>query len=108
MPTRNRDALDVMCYVLVFVCPVTKLVNMQVIESKKAEGVVDGINRLGCEVGLPSFVLVDQDSGIMKALKEAEVNLKDLQYILYKEKGIKFKTCPVSGNNFHGAFEMRI
>ena len=108
MPTRNRDAVDVMCYVLVFVCPVTKLVNMQVIESKKAEGVVDGINRLGCEVGLPSFVLVDQDSGIMKALKEAEVNLKDLQYILYKEKGIKFKTCPVSGHNYHGAVERRI
>ena len=94
MLSRNKQAVDVKCYVLVFVCLVTKLVNMQVIETKKTDGVIDGINRLGCEVGIPSFVLVDQDSSIIKALKEAEVNLKDLQHVLYKEKGIKFKTCP--------------
>ena len=108
MLSRNKQAVDVKCYVLVFVCLVTKLVNMQVIETKKTDGVIDGINRLGCEVGIPSFVLVDQDSSIIKALNEAEVNLKDLQHVLYKEKGIKFKTCPVSGHNMHGAVERKI
>ena len=41
-------------------------------------------------------------------MKEAEVNLKDLNYILYKEKGIKFRTCPVSGHNYHGSVERKI
>ena len=108
METRKRKAVQVKCYVLVFLCPTTKHVNLQVIESKSADGVVDGINRLGCEVGFPSFVLVDQDSGILKVLKEAEVNLKDIDLVLSKERGIKFRTCPVSGHNFHGSVERKI
>ena len=108
MKTRNKNVVDVKAYVLVFVCPTTKMVNLQVIESKAADGVVDGVNRLGCEIGIPSFVLVDQDSAIMKVLKEAEVDLKNLQLLLYKERGIKFRTCPVSGHNYHGAVERKI
>ena len=108
MKTRNRKVVDVKCYVLVFVCPTTKMTNLQVIESKSADGVVEGINRLGCETGFPSFVLADQDSGILKVMKEAEVNLKNLEMILYKERGIKFRTCPVSGHNYHGGVERRI
>ena len=49
--------------------------NLQVIETKSADGVIEGVNRLGCEVGFPSYILTDQDSGIMKALAEAEVSL---------------------------------
>ena len=108
MKTRSRNVVEAKCYVLVFACPVTKLVNLQVIESKSAEGVIDGITRLSCEIGVPSFVLADQDSGIIKALKEADVNIRDLQFVLHKEKGIEFKTCPVSGHNYHGLVERKI
>ena len=90
MATRHKKAIDVKVYVLVFICPTTKMTNMQVIESKSSDGIVEGINRLGCENGFPSFVLVDQESSILKVLKEAEIRLKDLQLILFKEKGIKF------------------
>ena len=45
---------------------------------------------------------------ILKVLKEAEVNLKDINLILSKERGIKFRTCPVSGHNFHGSVERKI
>ena len=44
----------------------------------------------------------------MKALNEAEVSFKDLQYYVHKEKGIKFKTAPVSAHNYHGLVERRI
>ena len=44
MKTRTKAAVEVKCYVLVFVCPTTKLINLQVIESKSADGVVDGVN----------------------------------------------------------------
>ena len=42
------------------------------------------------EVEIPSFVLVDQDSGIVKVLNEAQINVKDLDLLLHKEKGIRF------------------
>ena len=108
MMTRHRKAIDVKCYVLVNVCPVTKLVNLQVIETKSAEGIIDGITRLSCEIGVPSLMLVDQDSGIMKALREAEVDVRNMDLLLHREKGIRFKTCPVSGHNYHGLVEAKI
>ena len=108
MPKRGKPPVEAKVYVLMFVCPTTKACNMQVIEAKSADGIIDGINRLGCEVGVPSFVYTDQDSGIMKALSEAEVNVRDLQFVLHKEKGINFRVCPVSGHNWSGACERKI
>ena len=91
-----------------FVCLVTRAVNLQVIETKSADGVIEGVNRLGCEVGFPSYILTDQDSGIMKALAEAEVSLKDIELFVYMEKGVRFKTAPVAGPNYHGQVERMI
>ena len=108
MALRNRKVEEAKVYVLCFVCPTTKLCNLQVIEAKSADGVIDGINRFCCEAGVPSYVLVDQDSGIMKGFKECEVNLRDVQYVLHKEKGIKFQTVPVGGHNYSGACERKI
>ena len=108
MATRGRKVIDVKAYILVFLCPTTKCVNLQVIEGKSADAVAEGVTRLGCEVGMPSLVLVDQDSAIMKVLREAEVDLKNIDLLLFKEKGIRFRTCPVSGHNMHGACERKI
>merc|ERR1711867_176009 len=93
---------------MVSVCLVTKSVNLQVIEGKSADAVIDGVNRLGCEVGMPSLILIDQDSGIMKAFNEAEVNMKDIDLVLFKENKIRFRTCPVSGHNMNGLAERKI
>ena len=108
MLLRNRKMAEAKVYVLVFVCMITKCVNLQVVEQKSADGVIDGVNRLGCEVGMPSYILTDQDSGIMKALEEIDVSLKDVDLCLYKERGIRFRTAPVSGHNYHGLVERKI
>ena len=108
MNLRNKKVLESKCYVSVFACPISKCVNLQVIENKAADDIIDGINRLCYEVGVPKMILTDQDSGIMKALTDCEVSHKDLQHVIYKEKGIVFKTCPVSGHNFHGLTERKI
>ena len=60
--TRNKRVLEAKVYVLTFVCPTTRSVNLQVIETKSAEGMVDGLTRLTCEVGMPYHLLIDQDS----------------------------------------------
>ena len=92
-------------WIMSFACPVTKLVNLQVIESKSADGVLEGLTRLGCECGFPKFVLLDQESSFMKAVRDAEISLKDLQLCAYKEHGIRCEVAPVSGHNFHGLIE---
>ena len=81
--------------------------NVVTSKSKSADGIIDGINRLACESGVPSFVYTDQDGGIMKALQEAEINIRDLQYVLFKEKGLNFRVCPVSGHNWSGSCERK-
>ena len=108
MKTRNRQVVEAQNWVQIYADPVSKCVNLQVIENKACDGIVDGITRLGCEVGMPKIILTDQDSGIMKALQESEVSLKDLQLVVYKEKGIEFRTAPVSGHNYHGLCERKI
>ena len=108
MALRNKKILEGKCYALVSVCMVTKCVNIQVIESKSADGVIDGITRLSCEVGVPKFIIVDKDTGIMKALTDCEVSMKDLQLYFFKEKGIQFRTVPVSGHNMTGMVERKI
>ena len=68
-------------------------------------GIACGLTRLACEVGMPKYVLCDQDSGIMAALNSAKVTLRDLELKLYQEDGIIFKTCPVGGHHQHGQVE---
>ena len=46
MKTRHRSVIQAKCHVLVFCCPVTKAVNLQVIEAKSADGIIDGVSRV--------------------------------------------------------------
>jgi hypothetical protein len=107
--TRNRKVLEAKCWVMCFVCPVTRLTNLQVIEKSDHSGVIDALTRLACEIGIPKFLMTDQDTAILKAMQEVEVNMLDTQLKLHKEWGtIEFSTCPVSGHNHHGQVERRI
>ena len=106
--TRNNPALHCKCYVFVMVCMVTKLTNLQVVETKDVGGICCALTRLGCEIGMPKLFLIDQDSGIMAALKGAEIEMLDASLQVYKEHGVRFETCPVAGHNVHGLVERKI
>ena len=103
--TRNRQVLQAKCWVLTAVCPTTRLVNLQTMESSKAAGWIDAFTRLSCEVGTPKHVFIDQDSAGMSALKMADIELRDLQLRLSREKGISFSVCGVGGHDRHGQVE---
>ena len=105
MGLRGRPAEQVKVWVMTFVCPVTRLVSCQVIETSDNSGMMSGVIRLGADYGWPKHLMVDQDSALMKALYNAEVNLRDLQHVLYSEHGVMFTTCPVGGHNQHGHVE---
>ena len=106
--TRRNPALDSKCYVFAMVCMVTKLVNLQVVETKDIGGISCALTRLGCEVGMPKLFLIDKDSGVMATLKEARLEMLDAKLMIFKEHGVRFETCPVSGHNAHGLVERKI
>ena len=89
--TRNRKVLEAKCWVMVFVCPVTRLTNIQVIEKSDNSGMVDGLTRLSCEVGVPKFVVLDEDSALVKAMQDVEVDLIDTQLQMHTEYGIEWQ-----------------
>ena len=74
--TRNRNVLEAKCWVICFVCPVTRLTNLQVIEKSDASGIIDGVTRLSCEVGIPKFLMIDQDPALLKALQEVGIQCR--------------------------------
>ena len=106
--TRNTKVLSAKVYIMSFACPVSKLINLQVIESKSADGVLEGLTRLGCEHGFPKYLLLDQESSFKKAVDKAEINMRDLELRSYKEHGIICEVAPVSGHNFTGLVERKI
>ena len=106
--TRNTKVISAKVYIMSFACPVTKIINLQVIEVKTADGVLEGLTRMGCEHGFPKFLLLDQESSFMKAVNDAEIHLKDLQMRSFKEHGIVCEVAPVSGHNFTGLIERKI
>ena len=106
--TRSRKVMAAKTWILSFACPVSKLINLQVIESKSSAGVLDGLTRFGCEHGFPHFLLLDQEKSFMKAVRDAEIDLKDLSLKSYKEKGVRCEVSPVAGHNFTGLIERKI
>ena len=106
--TRNKRVISCKAYVMTFVCPVSKLSNLQVIEAKNSEAVLEGLIRLGCEQGFPHMLILDQDTAFMKMVTDAEVNLQDLQHRAFTEFGIRFKVAPVQGHNMIGLAERKI
>ena len=106
--TRARAALEYKLHIMVAVCVTTKIVNLQVLEGKSADAIIDGFTRLSAEVGIPNMVHVDQDSGALSGFQSVELEYRDLQHRLWTQFGISFSTCPKGGHDQHGLVERAI
>ena len=93
---------------MVFSCMLSKAINLQVVEGHSAVMLAQGLSRMGCEVGLPARLLIDQDSSFMKVLLKGQVDLVDLETQMRKRATMDFQLCPVAGHNHHGQVEARI
>ena len=47
--TRFKKEKAAKVWIMTFACPVTKLVNLQVIEKKSADGILEALTRVGCK-----------------------------------------------------------
>ena len=90
------------------ICPVTKLLNLQVCEKSDASAILDAFTRMFCEVGVPKIILCDEGSALVKGLRDVEIDIRNLDHKLITEYGTTFKTVPVSGHNMNGLVERAI
>ena len=92
-------------HVMICVCPTTRLVNMQLIETGRSCDIISGITRLACEVGIPKRMYIDQSRAEMFALNNIEFDFRDFGAGVKHAYGIEFEICPVGGHNAHGQVE---
>ena len=95
-------------YMMVFACAATGTVSVEVIEGKDTAFCLDGMNRFFATTTVPKIMYADEEGGIMKALREAEVDIVDLAGTLSRQRGIIFETAPPQGHSAHGRIEKRI
>ena len=69
---------------------------------------LQGLSCMRCGVGTPARLLINQDSALMKVLREAEVTIVDLETNMRVRATMDFQLCPVSGHKTHGQVEARI
>ena len=95
-------------YMMVFVCCVTGCVNVQAIEGKSTDSILQGFNRFFSEASVPKICYPDKDGGLVKALSEGEIDTVDLTGSLSRQRGIKFVTVVPQGHSAHGRAEKKI
>ena len=101
--TRRDKSYEV--HFLVFSCVATGAVNVQLVEGKKTEFILEGCSRFFSETSVPKIMYPDDDGGLCKAFSEGEIDLHDLSGRLFRSKGILFETCPPQGHSSHGRVE---
>ena len=84
--TRREKGYEV--YFLVFSCVSTGAINVQLIEGKSTEFVLEGCSRFFNETCVPAILYPDDDGALVKAFREGEIDVQDLSGKLYKQRGI--------------------
>ena len=92
-------------YFLVFSCVATGAVNVQLVEGKSTEFVLEGCSRFFNETSVPKILYPDDDGALVKAFREGEIDIEDLSGNLFKSKGILFETCSPQSHSSHGRVE---
>ena len=104
--TRQGKASEAaQCWIVTFACPTTQLFNMHVFETSLANGIISAVSRLGCEIGIPKKLYINEDSAIVCGLTKVRFDKRNLQATLSSKEGIQFEICPVGGHNAHGQVE---
>ena len=90
---------------LVFSCVATGAVNVQLIEGKRTDFILDGCSRFFNETGVPKIMFPDDDGGLVRAFTRGEICLEDVSGNLYRTRGIHFELCPPQSHSSHGRVE---
>ena len=104
--TRRDKSYEI--YMLVFACIGTGAVNVQVIEGKSTEFILEGCSRFFNETSVPKILFPDDDGALTLAFSRGEIDMRDLSGNLFKTKGILFEKCVPQAHCGHGKVERAI
>ena len=105
MREQQREIKSYEVHFLVFSCVATGAVNVQLLEGKSTEFVLEGCSRFFNETSVPKIMYPDEDGALCRAFSQGEIDLQDLSGNLFRTKSILFETCPPQGHSSHGRIE---
>ena len=83
------------------------MTQLEVMENKETESIIQALTRLSCLFGTPTHIMIDKDAAIIQALKESEFVTEE-EGKLYYHKGFSFTIVPVGCHARNGAKEIRV
>jgi hypothetical protein len=66
----------------------------QVLESSLADGIISGVARLSCEIGVPKKLFIDQDRASICGMEQVEFDMRGLQHQLERQYGSTSRCAP--------------
>ena len=105
-PQNKRKTVKI--WLIVFCCCSTSAVSIKVMDDYSATSFIMAFTRFACDRGFPRKLLCDEGSQLVKACKEMNFNLQDVQSNLTKLHKVDFQVCPVQGHYMHGKVERKI
>ena len=97
-------------WAVVYKCPTTLAVAAYCMQGYDTESFLSTFTRHVSRYGIPAKVKIDAGPQLIKAFKEMDVCVADIQKLLNQEKGcsVEFDVCPVKAKNYHGIVERSI
>ena len=95
-------------YFMAIACGSMETVNFHFLDGKSMASCISGFNHFFSETTIPKIILTDAKGGLLKSLKEGEVDLVDMQGRLSKERSIHFKVATPQAHYQHGKIEKKI
>ena len=106
--TREAHSKHYDGYFMVLACASMGTVNVQFIEDKSTASCLSGFNWFFNEMTVPKIILMDTEGGLLKSLKDGEVDLVDMQGVLSKDRSIYFEVTTLQAHYQHGKIEKKI
>lgn len=105
-PLHKRTTVKV--WLTVFCCCTTSAVNIKMMDDYSTDYFIMSFTRFACDHGFPLKIFCDSGSQLVKGCEDMQLNFKDIQAQLHRNKSVDFSVCPFGGHNMHGKVERKI
>ena len=99
-PQNKRTTIKI--WLVAFCCMTTSTTSIKVMEDYSTIAFVQSIIWFACEVRYPQFMLIDEESQLVKGCESMRLTFTDIKNKLHKDTMVTFDTCPVGEHNYTG------
>ena len=105
-PLHKRTTVKV--WITVFCCCTTSAINIKMMDDYSTDSFIMSFTRFACDHGFPRKIFCDSGSQLVKGCEDMQLNFKDIQAQLHRNKSVDFSVCPVGAHYMHGKVEKKI